>query len=131
MTIEQKVAELIIEHYSPGELDKPFISLNHFAQDIAKKLKRANLLAPELPEPDCHTNNYEHGYAHTNEYGNDVGVPNVWKLNTDLITEVQTFPAHNQYIHIYYDEEPIEPLTIEEARQLAYTLLAAIDSVNN
>lgn len=116
MTTSDRAADVIRNH-GTNTCQKP--------ECIAQDLADADLLAPDLPEPDARIDNPAHRRAYIEEYGNLVGVPNIWKTGIQPITKIQTFPNHDNYVHIYDELEPREPITADEARTLAHALLAA------
>ena len=92
------------------------------AHNLAVDLNRADLLTPELPEPDHDTRDPEWRSEYKENYGYEA--PDVWNVNPLL--RVGAFPQDND-ITVWDDGEPLEPFTVAEARRFAYALLAAAD----
>lgn len=92
----------------------------HNPQDLAKYLDETGLLAPDLPEPDRDTRDPKWQSEYREEY--EYPAPSMWRMDSWL--SVGVFPQDND-IAIWEDKEPLPPLSIAEARELAYALLAA------
>lgn len=89
---------------------------------IAQDLADAGLLAPDLPDPDLD----HRDPAHRAEFEAwwEGPVPDVWNKGLPDVFTVQVFPDKPE-VGLYLDLEPFEPFSPQEARKLAYALLAA------
>lgn len=85
-----------------------------------ENLHQAELITPDLPEPDHDTRDPKWRSEYKDEYG--YSAPDVWCTNPWL--SVGVFPGSNE-ITIWDDGEPSEPFSIAEARKFALSLLAA------
>ena len=97
------------------------IARGYNPEQVATLLNELNLLAPDLPEPDHDTRDPEWRSEYKENYGYEA--PDVWCTNPWL--SVGVFPGENE-IRVWDGGEPLEPFSIDQARKLAYCLLAAI-----
>lgn len=104
-----------------SEVDGETIGYAH-AHNIARALADAGLLAEDLPEPDLD----HRDPAHRAEFEAwwEGPVPDVWNKGLPDVFTVQVFPDKPE-VGLYLDLEPLEPFSPQEARKLAYSLLAA------
>lgn len=96
---------------------------------IARKLYEENLITQDLPEPDLDAHDPEWQSEYKENY--ECQAPDVWYAG--LRFNVAAFHQDCD-VTIWDDEEPLEPLSIEEARKFAHSLLAAArrqEQVNN
>lgn len=96
---------------------------------IARKLYEEGLLAPDLPEPDRSAQDPEWQSEYEENY--ECQAPDVWWAASSL--SVAAFQQDGD-VTIWDGGEPLEPLSIEEARKFARALLAAArrqEQVNN
>ena len=87
---------------------------------IARKLYEEDLITQDLPEPDhdAHDPEWQSEYEENYEYP----APDVWHAGSCL--SVAAFHKDGD-VTIWDDGEPLEPLSVEEARKFARALLAA------
>lgn len=116
MSIIDKAARVIADHNADGVCNEP--------ECIAGDLARAGLLAPNLPEPDLDHRDPEHRAEYKTLW--EGPVPNMWYEGLPDYLTVQTFPD-NPDVQMNDNGVPMEPFSPEEARRLAYALLAAAD----
>lgn len=93
-----------------------------FPTDAGEALADAGLLMPDLPAPDLSADDPKHQAKHRALWGGEA--PNVWRKGLPHGLTLQTFPSDLD-VTMYRDLEPEEPFSPDEARQLAYALLAA------
>lgn len=87
---------------------------------IARKLREEGLFATDLPEPDRDSRDTEWQSEYEENY--ECQAPDVWWTSSNL--SVAAFHQDGD-VTIWDDGEPLEPLSIEEAREFAHALLAA------
>lgn len=96
-------------------------------QDIVQALADAGLLMPDLPAPDesHHDPKWQADYRESweDEFGEDLTVPSLWEKVGENAA-LQVFPGHDE-VQPYYDGEPEEPVSVDEARQIGMKWLAA------
>lgn len=89
--------------------------------DAVEALAQAGLLAPDLPEPDRDMRDPKWQKEYETAWDSH-HAPTIW--NTTTLYEVGVFPGDDT-ITIWDDAEPLEPLTIAEAKRLRLALHAA------
>lgn len=91
------------------------------AERVANALADAGLLAEDLPAPthDMRDPKWQKEYEDNWDYSE---APTIWDATT--FYEVGVFPGDNT-ITIWDDGEPLEPLTIDEAKRFRLALHAA------
>lgn len=87
---------------------------------IARKLYEEDLITQDLPEPDRNAHDTEWQSEYEENY--ECQAPDVWWASSSL--SVAAFHQDGD-VTIWNDGEPLEPLSIEEARKFAHALLAA------
>lgn len=96
---------------------------------IARKLYEEDLITQDLPEPDRDAQDQEWQSEYEENY--EYPAPDVWHVRPCL--SVAAFHKDGD-VTIWDDGEPLEPLSVEEARKFAYALLASArrqDQENN
>ena len=88
---------------------------------IARKLYEEGLLASDLPKPDRNAQDPEWQAEYAENY--ECQAPDVWWATSNL--SVAAFRQDGD-VTIWDDGEPMQPLSLEEARKFAYALLAAV-----
>ena len=89
--------------------------------DAVEALAKAGLLADDLPAPDRDMRD-QWWKAEYEEAWDSHHAPSIWDVT--LLYEVGVFPGDDT-ITIWDDGEPMEPLTIDEAKKLRQALHAA------
>ncbi|WP_044027506.1 hypothetical protein [Corynebacterium glutamicum] len=118
MTNQERAAEVIWEEQAAG-IVKP--------RDLVEALADAGLLMPDLPEQKRSHDDpkwqaeYQGNWG--DEFGDDLTVPSVWS-EVGANTTLQVFPGNDE-VQPYYDGEPEEPVSVDEARQIGMKWLAA------
>lgn len=89
--------------------------------DAVEALAQAGLLAEDLPAPDSDMRDpkWQKEYESAWDYPE---APSIW--DATALYEIGVFPEDNT-ITIWDDREPMEPLTIDEARRFRLALHAA------
>lgn len=106
-----QAAHLIMEAARESEIP------TETAVNVIEALVQAGLLTPELPTPDHH--------MHDAQWQKNWGYPNAPSMwDVDAQFNVGVFPDDNT-ITIWADSEPMEPLTIDEAKHFRLALHAA------
>lgn len=125
MSNQERAAEVILkaEYEHRGHTCDLYTDTHVYA----KALDDAGLLMPDLPEPDesHHDPKWQADYRESweDEFGEDLTVPSLWEKVGENVA-LQVFPGHNE-VQPYYDGEPEEPVSVDEARQIGMKWLAA------
>lgn len=88
---------------------------------MAMKIPLERVGTPDLPVPDRDMHDPEWQAQYADDWGT-TEAPSIWNATTSY--EVGVFPGTPD-ITVWYDGEPLEPFTIDEARAVAYAILAA------
>lgn len=110
-----QAAHLIMEAARESEIP------TETAVNAVEALVQAELLTPKLPKPDHHMHDpqWQREYEESWDWP---GAPSMWKV--DMQFSIGVFP-NDDTITIWDDGEPMEPLSIDEARRFRLALHAA------
>lgn len=92
------------------------------AKDTAHDLNDADLISPELPDPDLAHDDPEWSQDYLGDYPDESIAPHRWYLPEPL--HISVYPGEG-VVQWHIDGEPEAPLSPDEARQVGLQWLAA------